>query len=183
VSGNSKIRQQRVAFSVPYFETSLKFLVAKNAGLDRIAQLDGKRVVLASAMASGQTVATAAKRRNINVRLVSAGGLPEALEMMAASKAEAMLGEDALLLGSLLITQHADKFHLIDEAISTELYSITLRRDEPEFKQLVDDVLTGLIKRGELTTLYQKWFLDPIQPYGQRVGLPLSPRNQTLFAQ
>jgi len=55
-----------------------------------------------------------------------------------------------------------------------EPYAIMVRKDDPAFKKLVDDTLTGLIKSGEFEALYKKWFMSPIPPRGINLNAPMS---------
>jgi glutamate/aspartate transport system substrate-binding protein len=182
VSTNTKIRQQRMAFSVSFFEATTKFLVTKDSPLSRIQDLDGKTVVVGAATTAGRSVGTVAKRRNLTIRQISARDRSVALEMLANGKADAYLSDDALVLGALLNSKYQDKFRLLDESVSVEPYGIALRRDDPEFKKLVDDVMIGMMKSGEMAKLYQKWFMEPIPPSGQSLAMPLDDRNKELFA-
>jgi glutamate/aspartate transport system substrate-binding protein len=70
----------------------------------------------------------------------------------------------------------------MEEALSTEPYGIALRREDPQFKKLVDDVLTGLMKSGEIEKIYDKWFMQPVPPSGNSMDLPLSPMLKEMFA-
>ena len=181
VSTNTKVRQQRMAFSVTFFESKAKFLVKNDSTLAAIKDLDGKTVVVGAATTAGRTVATTAKRHNIIVKVVSARDRTDALDMLAAGKADAYLGDDALLLGALLPRKDRDHFRLMDDPVTAEPYGLILRRDDPEFKKLVDEVLTGLMKSGEMARIYEKWFMAPVPPSGNSLNLPLSPRQQLLF--
>jgi glutamate/aspartate transport system substrate-binding protein len=49
-----------------------------------------------------------------------------------------------------------------------------MRREDPEFKKLVDDTLVGMMKSGELERLYSKWFMSPIPPDNVNLQLPMS---------
>jgi glutamate/aspartate transport system substrate-binding protein len=49
-----------------------------------------------------------------------------------------------------------------------------LRKDDPEFKALVDSVIKEKMASGEFAKLYTKWFEQPIPPKGQILGLPMS---------
>jgi glutamate/aspartate transport system substrate-binding protein len=46
----------------------------------------------------------------------------------------------------------------------------------------VDDSIKAMMKSGDLTKLYDKWFLQPIPPTNARVGLPLSEATKTAWA-
>ena len=49
-----------------------------------------------------------------------------------------------------------------------------LRRNDPEFKKLVDETLVGLMQSGEFQRIYDKWFVSPIPPKGKSLDLPMS---------
>jgi hypothetical protein len=49
-----------------------------------------------------------------------------------------------------------------------------LRKDDPAFKKLVDDILAAMMKSGEFEALYTKWFMSPIPPRGANLNAPMS---------
>jgi glutamate/aspartate transport system substrate-binding protein len=49
-----------------------------------------------------------------------------------------------------------------------------IRLNDPAFKKLVDGTLTRLMKSGEFTKLYTKWFMSPIPPKGINLNAPMS---------
>ena len=100
-STNTKIRQQRMAFGVTTFVAGLKMLVAKDAKLDRILDLDRKQVAIIAGTTGGRAMATAAARRNIGVRQVQVRDRSEALDLLKKGKVDAFVGDDALLIGVL----------------------------------------------------------------------------------
>jgi glutamate/aspartate transport system substrate-binding protein len=57
-----------------------------------------------------------------------------------------------------------------------------LRKDDPQFKTLVDDTLTGIMKRGEINTLYAKWFEKPVPPKNLNFNFPMSEQLKALYA-
>jgi len=63
---------------------------------------------------------------------------------------------------------------VVGDALQVEPYACMLPKDDPQFKALVDGVITGMMKSGEFEKLYTKWFLAPIPPKGLPIGLPLS---------
>ena len=50
-----------------------------------------------------------------------------------------------------------------------------LRKDDPEFKALVDRTLVGMMKSGEFQRLYDKWFMSPIPPKNVNLNFPMTP--------
>ncbi len=55
------------------------------------------------------------------------------------------------------------------------------RKDDPDFKQVVDDAVARLQTSGQADALYKKWFDGPIPPNGLNLHLPESDDLKTLF--
>jgi len=53
-----------------------------------------------------------------------------------------------------------------------------LRKDDPQFKQLVDGVIGDMMKSGAFARLYDRWFMQPIPPKNAALGLPMSEQLQ-----
>jgi hypothetical protein len=49
-----------------------------------------------------------------------------------------------------------------------------IRKDDPQFKALVDEALAQLMRSGEFEKLYTEWFERPIPPKGVNMDLPMS---------
>jgi glutamate/aspartate transport system substrate-binding protein len=82
--------------------------------------------------------------------------------------------DDILLYGLRASSQNPATLAVVGEPIQVEPYAIMLRLNDPTFKKLVDDTLAGLMKSGEFTKLYSKWFLSPIPPKGINLNAPMS---------
>jgi ABC-type amino acid transport substrate-binding protein len=99
----------------------------------------------------------------------------ESALLVQTGRAEAFGMDDILLYGLRASSQKPEDWAVVGEAIQVEPYAIMLRRDDPAFKKLVDDVLIRLIKSGEFETLYSKWFQSPIPPKGINLNAPMGP--------
>jgi glutamate/aspartate transport system substrate-binding protein len=47
------------------------------------------------------------------------------------------------------------------------------RKNDPEFKKVVDHELTRLINEGELQKIYHHWFLESTGPKGNNMNMPM----------
>ena len=56
------------------------------------------------------------------------------------------------------------------------------RKDDAQFKALVDKTITGMIKDGSLAKLYAKWFENPIPPKNTNLNFPMNSVTKDLFA-
>jgi glutamate/aspartate transport system substrate-binding protein len=49
-----------------------------------------------------------------------------------------------------------------------------LRKDGPEFKEVLDGATSPLMKSCEFSKLHGKWFESPLPPKGTNLALPMS---------
>jgi glutamate/aspartate transport system substrate-binding protein len=172
---NTRIRQQRIAFSVTTFVSGVKTLVRKDTGIGRIDDLAGKVVVTTSGTTTERLVKTVMSARKLPApRTRTASKHSESFSMVLSRQADAFVLDDAILAGLLSSSPDAGKLKLLEENFGFEPYGIGMRREDPEFKKLVDDTLVGMMKSGELERLYSKWFMSPIPPDNVNLQLPMS---------
>jgi len=56
-----------------------------------------------------------------------------------------------------------------------------LRKDDPQFKALVDRTIGGVMKSGEIDKIYAKWFTSPIPPKNVNMNFPQTPAIKDAF--
>jgi glutamate/aspartate transport system substrate-binding protein len=56
-----------------------------------------------------------------------------------------------------------------------------LRKDDAQFKALVDKTIGGVMKSGEIEKIYAKWFLNPVPPKGINMNFPMTPPIREAF--
>jgi glutamate/aspartate transport system substrate-binding protein len=66
--------------------------------------------------------------------------------------------------------------------MAADPYALMLRRDDPQFKALVDRALTAAFKSGAAEVLYKKWFTQPIPPRGFALNFPMSEQLRRAMA-
>lgn len=171
---NTKIRQQRIGFSVTTFVSGVKALVRKDTGIERITDLGGKVVVTTSGTTTERMVRTVLAARNLPAtRAKTASRHLESFSMVLSRQADAFVLDEPILAGLLANSPDAGKLKLLEENFGFEPYGIGMRREDPEFKKLVDDTLIGMMKSGELEKLYAKWFMSPIPPNNVNLQIPM----------
>jgi glutamate/aspartate transport system substrate-binding protein len=57
-----------------------------------------------------------------------------------------------------------------------------LRKDDPQFKALVDKSVGAVMKSGEINRIYAKWFTSPIPPKGVNMSFPATQAIKDAFA-
>jgi glutamate/aspartate transport system substrate-binding protein len=56
-----------------------------------------------------------------------------------------------------------------------------LRKDDPQFKALVDKTIGGVMKSGEINKIYARWFTSAIPPKGVNLKFPMTPAIRDAF--
>ena len=57
-----------------------------------------------------------------------------------------------------------------------------MRRDDPEFKKIVDQAIVNVFKSGEINRIYTKWFQSPIPPKNINLNWPMSEQLKKVIA-
>lgn len=180
---NTEQRARYVSFSNTYFVAGVRAMVRKESGIRSLADLGGKTIVTTSGTTSDTYVKTATARRNVFANYRTARTHLDAFNDVLAGRADAFVLDDILLQGLLANAAQADAYKLVllDESAGFEPYGLILRKNDPEFKKLVDDVLVSLFRSGEIERIYARWFLSAIPPKGINLNAPMSPELRQLI--
>jgi glutamate/aspartate transport system substrate-binding protein len=173
---NSEQRQRSVAFSVTTFVASVKAVVRRDSAVRSIQDLTNKVVVTTAGTTADAYIKSAAAQQNLLINYRVGRDHAESLRLLLRGGADVLVLDDALLADLLLNTPPAERERLLvlADTYGFEPYALEFRRQEPEFKKLVDDTLISLMNGGEFSRLYSKWFLSPIPPNGGNLELPMS---------
>ncbi len=180
---NNVERQKQVAFTNTSFLTASAFVSKKSSNLKKIDDLKGKAVVSTAGTTNIKQVNEANTARNLGMNVMPAKDHAESFLMMETGRAEAFVMDDVLLAALVASSKDPAAYQISDEAFSLpEPYAIMLRRDDPQFKALVDKTTASLLKSPEGAALYAKWFTSKIPPKDLNLNAPMSPALKKAFA-
>jgi glutamate/aspartate transport system substrate-binding protein len=171
---NTTTRQKEAAFAVSHFFSGTRLLVKKSSGIKDYPDLQGKKVTITTGTANVQTMRKYAIDKKIDMEVIGAKDHADALLLVEADRASAFAMDDILLYGLKANAKDPDSLAVVGETVQVEPYACMLRKDDPKFKAMVDGVIVGMMKSGEFERLYNKWFMGPIPPRNQTIGMPMS---------
>ncbi|GAA5171485.1 transporter substrate-binding domain-containing protein [Viridibacterium curvum] len=171
---NNADRQKQVAFAPTTFVTNVRMAVKKASGITELDQLSGKPVATTTGTTSVALMRAHEKGKNVDFKEVYGKDHADSFLMLESDRAVAFVMDDNLLASLISNSQNAAQYAIVGPALSTEPIAIMLRRDDPQFKALVDDSVKGLMKSGEINKLYTKWFLSPIPPKNISLNFAMS---------
>ena len=178
---NNEARQKQVAFAPTTFVTNVRMAVKKASGITSLGQLGGKPVATTTGTTSVQLMRAHEKGKGLDFKEVYGKDHADAFLMLETDRAVAFVMDDNLLAGLIATAKTPADYAIVGEVLSVEPIAIMLRKDDPAFKKLVDDTVSGLMKSGELEKLYARWFLSPIPPKNVNLNFPMSEQLKKLI--
>jgi len=178
---NNLERQKQVAFSNSLFIVGTRLLTRKDSGIKDFPDLKGKNVVTTAGTTSERLLRALNDEKKMGMNIISARDHGESFLTLESGRAVAFMMDDALLAGEMAKARKPADWHIVGTAQSEEAYGCMMRKDDPEFKKVVDDAIAQAMKSGEAEKLYKKWFLSPVPPKGLNLNLPLSDEMKELF--
>lgn len=171
---NNTARGKDVAFAINHFYTGTRLLVKKGSGIKDYADLKGKKVAITTGTTNVQVVRKYSTEKNLDLDIVMGKDHSDSLLLVESDRASAFAMDDILLFGLKSNSKNPADLEVVGEALQVEPYACMLPKDDPQYKALVDGVIAGLMKSGDFEKLYNKWFIQPIPPKNQAIGLPMS---------
>jgi glutamate/aspartate transport system substrate-binding protein len=178
---NSTVRQEQVAFGPSYFVINVTAAVKKTSKISKIADLNGKTVSTTSGTTSVPLIRGYKKAGNVDVKEIYGKDHAEAFLLMTEDRAVAFIMDDILLAGQIANAKRPADYEILPESLRQEPYSMMLRKDDPQFKTLVDKTIGGIMKSGEIEKIYAKWFTQPVPPKGINLNFPMTPAIREAF--
>ena len=171
---NNSARGKDVTFAVSHFYTGTRLLTKKSAGIKNYADLAKKTVSSTTGTTNAQVIRKYSADKNLDMQLILGKDHDDSLLLVETDRAVAFAMDDILLFGLMANSKNPAALEVVGDSLQVEPYGCMLRKDDPEFKTLVDGTLTRLMKSGEFSKLYDKWFMSPIPPKGVNLNLPMS---------
>jgi glutamate/aspartate transport system substrate-binding protein len=178
---NNLERQKQVSFTTTIFVIGTKLMAKKDAGIKDFSDLAGKNVVTTAGTTSERLLRKMNEDKQMKMNVISAKDHGEAFLTLETGRAAAFMMDDALLYGEIAKAKKPGDWLVTGTAQSKEAYGCMLRKDDPEFKKLVDASLTKAMTSGDAEKIYAKWFMSPIPPKGLNLNMTLSDEMKAAY--
>ena len=163
---DTQSRRDSVDFSLTFFATGAQFLVKKGAQIKGIQTIAGKRI----AAQQGSTNAKIIRERAPSAKLIEFPDQPAAFQALAQGQVQAYTNDGIQLAGLKAKAPKPDEWVVVGEFFSYEPYGMAMRKNDSDFRQVVNVGLMDAIASGLYFEIYEKWF----GPKGE-VPYPLTP--------
>lgn len=174
VTTNTLERQKSQAFSVTTYVAVSRVLAKKSSNIQTLSDLQGEPVASTVGTTSIRYLNEVNLAQKLDMKIVAGLDDAESFQMVQTDRAIAYVMDDVLLRSLVAGAKNPAEFSISTESLTIEPYGIPMIKGDPVFKQLVDDVLIGLFRSGDIQNIYNKWFQSPIPPKGINLQLPMS---------
>ena len=171
---NNAERRQKVAFTVAHYVTGARYLVRADSEIGDLQGFQGKKLVSTTGTTPLKAIAQANKERLLGITVVEAPDHARAVEMVEKGEVDGFAMDDVLLYGLRAARPDPNKLKVVGKFLTVEALAIMLSKDDPEFKQIVDDEMKRLVVSREAYSLYDRWFTQPIPPKNAPLNIPMT---------
>jgi ABC-type amino acid transport substrate-binding protein len=169
---DTRARRESVDFSLIYFVTGAQFLVRAGSPIRGIQDIAGKRV----GAQQGSTNERIIRERAPQAKLVVFPDQSAAFTALAQGRIDAYTNDGIQLAGLKAKVPNPKEWTLVGDLYSYEPYGMAMRKNDSDFRALVNNSLMEAMEGGEHFTLYDKWF----GPKGE-VPYPLTDRIRSFL--
>ncbi|VEB67078.1 Glutamate/aspartate periplasmic-binding protein precursor [Providencia rustigianii] len=178
---NNLERQKQAAFSNTIFVVGTRLLAKKDAGIKDFADLAGKNVVVTSGTTSEIILNQLNDQKNMKMRIISAKDHGDSFRTLESGRAVAFMMDDALLAGERAKAKQPAIWEIVGKPQTQEAYGCMLRKDDPQFKALIDETISTAQKSGTAEKSFNRWFNQPIPPKNLNLNFTLSDEMKALY--
>ena len=173
-TANMTARQKQVGFSYTVFVPQFRWIARAKGDINTADDLRGKTVVVTAGTNTALFVNKMNNDDKLGMTVVQGKDHAESFLLVETGRASAWMEDDVLIAGFRANAKVPADFKLLDKSYPSDPYALMIRKGDPQFKALVDDTLTKVMRSGEFEKLYVQWFENPIPPKGINIQLPMS---------
>jgi ABC-type amino acid transport substrate-binding protein len=151
---DTRTRRESVDFSLTYFVTGAQFLVPKGSPIRGIQDVGGKRIAALQASTSAKLL----REQHPTAQLREFPDQPAAFAALQQGQVDAYSSDGVYLAALIGQAPNRTDWVLAGEFYSYEPYGMAMRKNESDFRALVNNGLMAAIESGQYVTLYEKWF-------------------------
>ncbi|HEX2261470.1 MAG TPA: transporter substrate-binding domain-containing protein [Candidatus Binatia bacterium] len=151
---DTQSRRDSVDFSLTFFATGAQFLVKKGSPIKGLQSIAGRRI----AAQQGSTNARIIREQVPNAKLLEFPDQPAAFQALVQGQVQAYTNDGIQLAGLKAKAPKPDEWVVVGEFFSYEPYGMAMRKNDSDFRQIVNVGLMEAIASGKYFDLYDKWF-------------------------
>ena len=150
-------RQEQVDFSLPTFVTGGSTLTLAAAGIKGMSDLAGKKIGVAQGTTTVQQLRDHLADNLIDAQVVVVDSRAEGMRQLDQGEIDALASDQIVLIGQIIESADPKRYSLNNEIFSFEPYGLVMRRNDADFRLVVNRSIAQLYRSGAHADIYYKW--------------------------
>ena len=150
-------RQEQVDFSLPTFVTGGSVVSLKGSGIKSTSDLEGKRIAVAKGTTTERQLRAHLAENAVDAEIVIVGDRTEGWARLNQGNVDAMASDQIVLIGLIMNSQDPTRYWLDNQIFSYEPYAFVVRRDDADFRLVVNRALADVYRSGDQADIYYNW--------------------------
>lgn len=160
VSTITLTREEIVDFSLMTFITGASLMTLADNEIPSVDKLAGKKLSVVAGTTTEKALEQKLAQLGIKADVVKVKDHAEAMAKLDAHEVDAHVGDQLTLIGLARKSTTPSKYTLVAEPFTYEPYGLMVRRNDADFRLVVNRVLADLYRSGDIGAIYERWFGD-----------------------
>ena len=150
-------RQEKVDFSLPTFVTGASIMSLASSGPLNMADLAGKKIGVVKDTTTVDQIRSYLAENEMDTEIVIVGDRTEGLARLNSNNIDALASDQIVLIGLIMSTPDPQRYALDSEILSYEPYGFVLRRNDADFRLVVNRALADVYRSGDHADIFYEW--------------------------
>jgi ABC-type amino acid transport substrate-binding protein len=160
-------RQELVDFSLPTFVTGGSVVTLAAAGIRGMPDLAGKKIGVAKGTTTVEQLRAHLAEQLIDAEVMVVDNRDAGKRMLDHGEIDALAADQIVLIGQIIESINPQRYALDNQIFSYEPYALVLRRDDADFRLVVNRSIAKLYRSGAHAEIFYKWI--------GRIGIDVPP--------
>lgn len=150
-------RQEKVDFSLPTFVTGATVLSLASSGIQTMSDLSGKKIGVVENTTTHEQLKTHLEENLIDAEIVIVGDRTEGMTYLNRGGVDALASDQIVLIGQIIEALNPRQYSLMNNIFSYEPYGFVVRRNDADFRLVVNRSLSQIYRSGQHADVFYKW--------------------------
>lgn len=150
-------RQEKVDFSLPTFVTGGSVLSLTSSGVQGMPDLSGKTVGVAKDTTTEEQLRGYLEQNLIDAKIVMVDDRNDGMRRLNRGDIDAFASDQIVLIGQIIEAIKPERYALVSEIFSYEPYGLVMRRNDADFRLVVNRAISQIYRSGQHADIYYKW--------------------------
>jgi ABC-type amino acid transport substrate-binding protein len=150
-------RQEKVDFSLPTFVTGATVLSLASTGIQSMSDLSGKKIGVVKDTTTHPELDNHLKENLIDAEIVILADRTEGMTYLNRGGVDALASDQIVLIGQIIESLNPRQYSLMTDIFSYEPYGFVVRRNDADFRLVVNKSIAQMYRSGQHADVFYKW--------------------------